>query len=81
MGQIRNGEKLIINYKYNIVKTPKDILYKQEPIVIPLITGSYQCDYKFIIPEGEINLGLKDNLLTKESETTYTYNGNALYQL
>ena len=78
-GKIYNGEKLIINYKYNQDKETQDILYKQEAIVIPLITDKYMsfsCDYKFIIPDGYINLGLKDNLLTKESETTYVYNAD-----
>ena len=64
--QICNGEKLIINYRYNQAKNNPEILYKQEAIVIPLITGSSNCDYKFIIPEGYVNLGLKNNILTKE---------------
>ena len=72
-GQIGNGEKLIINYRYNQAKNSQEILYKQEAIVIPLITGSSNCDYKFIIPEGYANLGLANNTLTKESDTTYTY--------
>lgn len=44
-GQIGNGEKLIINYRYNQAKNNPEILYKQEAIVIPLITGSSNCDY------------------------------------
>ena len=72
-GKIGQNEKLIINYKYNQAKNNPEILYKQEAIVIPLITGSSNCDYKFIIPEGYANLGLANNTLTKESDTTYTY--------
>ena len=70
-GQIGQEEKLIINYKYNKAKNTQEILYKQEAIVIPLIRGSSICDYKFIIPKGYVNLGLKNNLLTKESDITY----------
>ena len=73
-GQIGQEEKLIINYKYKKAKKTEEILYKQEAIVIPLIRGSSNCDYKFIIPEGYVNLGLKNNMLTKESDTTYIYN-------
>ena len=72
-GQIGQEEKLIINYKYNKAKNTQEILYKQEAIVIPLIRGSSNCDYKFIIPEGYVNLGLKNNILTKESDRTYIY--------
>jgi transglutaminase-like putative cysteine protease len=74
-GQIGQEEKLIINYKYNKAKNTQEILYKQEAIVIPLIRGSSNCDYKFIIPEGYVNLGLKNNTLTKASDTTYTFYG------
>ena len=73
-GQIGQEEKLIINYKYNKAKNTQEILYKQEAIVIPLIRGSSNCDYKFIIPEGYVNLGLKNNILTKESDRAYIYN-------
>ena len=73
-GEIGQEEKLIINYKYEKAKNTQEILYKQEAIVIPLIRGSSNCDYKFIIPEGYVNLGLKNNILTKESDRTYIYN-------
>ena len=75
-GQIGKDEKLIINYRYNKAKSNEEILYKQEAIVIPLIRGSSNCDYKFIIPEGYSNLGLKNNMLTKESDRTYIYNAD-----
>ena len=70
---ITNKDRLIVNYKYN--KTTEEILYKTETIVIPFIKGSSFCDYKYIIPDGFINLGLLNNLLTKESNTLYSYHG------
>ena len=73
-GQISQEEKLIINYKYNKAKNTQEILYKQEAIVIPLIRGSSNCDYKFIIPAGYVNIGSKNNKLTKQSDRTYIYN-------
>ena len=77
-GNIFSNYQLIIKYKYNKTKTDIDIWYKQEPIVIPLITGATNCDYKYIIPEGYKSLGLKDNLLTKESDRIYKYSGSCL---
>ena len=72
---ICEGEKLIINYSYSKTKATREILYKQEPIGVPLILSAITCDYKFIIPEGSINLGLKNNLLTKDTDTSYIFQG------
>ena len=74
-GDICNGDTLIVNYKYNERKTSQDILFKQESIAIPIISNSIFCDYKFILPDGYANLGLKNNTLTKASDTTYTFYG------
>ena len=42
--------------------------------MVPLISGSTYCNYKFIIPDGYISLGLQENLLTKQSDNIYIYN-------
>ena len=67
-------ERLKINYSFKKSKSNRQILYKAESIVVPLISGSTNCNYKFIIPDGYINLGLKENLLTKQSDHIYIYN-------
>ena len=43
--------------------------------MIPIFEDSIFCDYKFILPDGYINLGLEDNILTKKSDTVYTFYG------
>ena len=73
--KLYNNEQMIINYRFKKTKS-KEILYKKESVVIPLISESVYCDYKFIIPDGYISLGLQENLLTKQSNTLYTYKGN-----
>ena len=73
-GEICNGDNLIVNYKYN-QKTYKDLLFKQESVIIPLIKNSLFCDYKYILPNGYINLGLQNNILAKKSNTIYTFYG------
>ena len=73
--KLYNNEQMIINYRFKKTKS-KEILYKKESVVIPLISDSVYCDYKFIIPDGYISLGLQENLLTKQSNTLYTYKGN-----
>ena len=73
--QLYNTEQLIITYKYKQTPKTKQILYKQEPITIPLFSGSTNCDYKYIIPNGYINLGLENNILKKESDTVYIFKG------
>ena len=73
-GNLYNGYQLIANYKYNeINENSQSILYKQEPVSIPMIEGASFCNYKYIIPNGYKNLGLKNNILTKDSESTYSY--------
>ena len=66
-------EYIIINYKYKIIKTSKEILYKQEAVSIPQMYSGGICNYKFILPDGYINLGLKNNLFIKESEKIFSY--------
>ena len=76
-GNICEGDKLIINYKYkDIRKNSADILYKRETLVIPLISKASFCNYKYKIPNGYKNLGLLNNYLTKDSknENIYYYN-------
>ena len=73
-GEIYNEDTLIINYKYN-EKTVNDLLYKTESVTIPMIENTIFCDYKFIIPDGYVNLGLENNILTKKSNTIYTFYG------
>ena len=73
--KLYNNEQMKINYRFKKTKS-KEILYKKESVVIPLISDSVYCDYKFIIPDGYISLGLQENLLTKQSNTLYTYKGN-----
>ena len=67
-------ESLTLKYSYKQSKNTIQKLYITEGIVIPLISGSLNCNYKFKIPEGYINLGLQENLLTKESDNIYIYN-------
>ena len=69
-----NGDSLTLKYSYKQSKSNRQILYKQESIVVLLIIGSTNCNYKFIIPDGYINLGLQENLLTKQSDNIYIYN-------
>ena len=75
---ITNGESLIAHYKYNYKTDIKEILFKTESITIPVIQGSSFCDYRLIISDEYINLGLKNNLLKKESDTIYSYIGECL---
>ena len=56
-------------------KTPKEIFYKVETITIPVLSDSKFCDYKYIIPDDYKFLGIKDNLLKKESDKLFTYKG------
>ena len=73
--EMYNTEQLILTYKYKQTPKKKQILYKNQPIVIPLFTGSSNCDYKYIIPDGYVNLGLENNILKKESDKIYTFKG------
>ena len=59
-------------------KIKTEILYKKEGVIIPLISKSKNCDYKYkIIPEGYKFLGLQNNVLTKDADNdnTFIYNG------
>ena len=71
--KLYNTEQLIVTCKYKITPKTKQILFKQEPVTIPLFSNSINCDYKFIIPNGYVNLGLENNILKKESDTVYTF--------
>ena len=73
--EMYNTEQLIITYKYKQTPKDKQILYKRQSIVIPLFGGSSNCDYKYIIPDGYVNLGLENNILKKESDKIYTFKG------
>jgi len=72
---ISYDDKVIIHYKYNKKKNIKQILLIQDSITIPILKFTYFCDYKLIIPDGYINLGLKNNILKKESDKIYSYIG------
>ena len=72
---ISKGDKLIINYKYNYKEKYKAILFLSEIIEIPVFKNTDFCDYKLIISNDYINLGLKNNSLKKESDTVYSYYG------
>ena len=45
--EMYNTDKLIVTYKYKKTKKSKQILFKAEPIIIPIINDSINCDYKF----------------------------------
>ena len=75
---IFKGDNLIFHYKYKYTEDIKEILFKQESIRIPEIQGSSFCDYKLIISDRYINLGLENNILKKESDTIYSYIGECL---
>ena len=44
--QLENTDQLVITYKYKETPEQKKILYKAEPIAIPLFNGAVNCDYK-----------------------------------
>ena len=78
-GSINKGDTILINYKYDGLNNNTKKLLKEEIITIPLVTNHSPifCNFKYIIPEGYIFLGTRFNniILTKESETTYSYYG------
>ena len=61
--KISNGDKLIINFKYNRKKDSKEILYKEEPVTIPFDNGALFCNFKYSLHEGYIGLGSELNFL------------------
>ena len=71
-----NDEYILVKFKFSITQTTKEILYRQESISISGIYPDGTCDYQFIIPETYKNLGLLNNILTKESEYKYIYNNH-----
>ena len=76
--ELGNTQRLIINYRHKIIKAKTEILYKKEGVIIPLISKSKNCDYKYkIIPNGYKFLGLQNNVLTKDADNdnTFIYNG------
>ena len=62
-----------MDYKYNRKKDSKEILYKEEPVTIPLVEDAMFCNYKYILPENYIGLGSEYNFLKQESDTIYTF--------
>ena len=72
---LENTEQLLVTYKYKKTPAKKQILYKAESIIIPIFLGSANCDYKYIIPDGYVNLGLYNNNIIKESDTVYRFKG------
>jgi hypothetical protein len=70
--KLYNDEYITIIYKYKILK-PREILYRQEAVSISAYEKANSCSFKYIIPDQYISLGLKDNLLTKESDNEYSY--------
>jgi hypothetical protein len=74
--RLRNYEYIIIKFTYNITKTTKEILYRQEYIRVPQIYPDGFCNYAFIIPEKYKNLGLKYGLFQKKSDYIYFYEDN-----
>ena len=71
-----NDEYILVKFKFTITQTTREILYRQESISISGIYPDGTCDYQFIIPEAYKNLGLQNNILTKESEYKYIYNNH-----
>ena len=70
--KLYNDEYITIIYKYKILK-PREILYRQEAVSISAYEKANSCSFKYIIPDQYTSLGLKDNLLTKESDNEYSY--------
>ena len=73
--QLRKNEHIIINYNISIIKEPKEILYRQESVSVSSFENTGTCTFKFTIPDNYTNLGLEYNLLKKESDRVYIYNG------
>jgi len=71
--KLYRNEYIVINYKYNIKRPKKEILYRQEPVLISKLYADGFCDFTVNIPSKYKNLGLKNNLLQKKSDNTYIY--------
>ena len=74
IGEIFKDDILIVNYKYK-EKFFQDLLLIMEEVSIPLFKDSIFCNYKFILPDDYVNLGLKNDILTKQFDKTYIYYG------
>ena len=70
-----NEQHLIIDFSHKIKKANKEILFKTESVRVPIIAGINYCNYKFTIPSKYKYLGSLEDILTKESETVFTYKG------
>ena len=68
------NEYIIINFSYIITKSTIEKLYKQEKISIPSIYPNGQCNYKIIVSDQFVDLGLDYNYFTKEKDKIYVYN-------
>ena len=66
-------ESMIINYKVSITSEKSEILYRQEAISVSGIYSGGNCEYKFILPDNYVNLGLKNYEFKKESDKIYSY--------
>jgi hypothetical protein len=73
---ISSAEILKINFKLKREKVSEQILYINEFVSIPFLSGYSFCNYTFNLPEkGYKNLGLENNNLEKKSNSTYAYYG------
>ena len=65
------GESLMIKCKFK--KITEKNLNKVETVVFPFLSGTIFCNYKVIIPQGHISLGLKNNYFKNLSGHVYEY--------
>ena len=72
-GKIYSGDTLSANFKFNEKKNTPEILFIQDGITIP--SDAIFCDCKIILPTGYVGLGMENNILTKETDTVYSYVG------
>ena len=73
--KLKKDVHIIISYNISIIKESKEILFKQESVSVSSSYEAGNCTFKFIIPDYYTNLGLKNNLLEKESDRVFVYNG------
>ena len=71
--KLYNDEYIIIKYKYKIIRSAQEILYKQESFAISKYEHANSCHFKFIVSNEFTSLGLKNNLFKKESSNVYSY--------
>ena len=70
---LKHNEQIIINYSYLITKNTTEKIYRQESISIPNYPNAW-CNYKFIISDKFLSLGLDNGYFTKEDNNSYIYN-------